>query len=215
MAFKSCRIRKDRRGFTLIELLVAITLLGLVLAIISGGFHLAVKSFKTGEHKAAALERNRSSMKIIISQIQSFMPLTFLEDNGNRSFHFRGGRDSLRIATGYSAWNGGRCTVIVEYRTEKDENGRLRLLSKEFSDVSGAREDLKLFDDLSDLRFEYFRKEAGEEKGQWEEEWQDSTAVPEKIRLSMVLGKDRFSFVIPVRARDALNIRPGVSRLQG
>lgn len=214
MGFDNCGEPKSEAGFTLLELLVSLVLLCLVLIIVSGGFNLAIKSFKTGENKAAALERNRASLRIIISQIQSFTPVTFMEANGNRSFHFRGGSDSLRLATGYSAWSGGRAVIIVEYRTEAAGNS-LQLLAKESSNLMGTREDLRLFENLSYLRFEYFLKQAGEEKGEWVDEWQETISVPEKIRLSIKSGGSGFSFIIPVRAREALNVNPGSATLPG
>lgn len=215
MGYEKSGTAGSEGGFTLLELLVSLVLLCLVLVIISGGFQLAVKSFKTGEKQASVLERNRASLRLIISQIQSFTPVTFMEANGNRSFHFRGGSNSLRLSTGYSAWSGGRAVTIVEYRTETAGNGLLQLLAKESSNLTGDREDLRLFENLSYLRFEYFLRQAGEETGEWIGEWQDTASVPEKIRLSIGSGKNSFSFVIPVRAREALNVNPGSATIPG
>lgn len=217
-----------RGGFTLLELLVAMSLLGIVLAILSGGLQLAVSSLRSGEARAAALERNRGSMRIIMAQLESFLPLTASEDNGSRSFQFRGGSDTLRLASGYSAWGGPRGAVLVEYRSETKGNGRLRLLARESpASIQGAESDMPqggaesvkeagpqgrqymLFDDLAALKFEYFRREPGEEKGEWVEQWQETTSVPEKVRLSVSMGRDSYSFVVPIRTRETPDLGSG------
>ena len=70
-------ILNSRRGFTLLELIISITLLGIIVLVTVGAMRLGSRSVDSGEKRIASLERIKSSLNIIESQIQSEVPLTY------------------------------------------------------------------------------------------------------------------------------------------
>jgi general secretion pathway protein J len=62
-------------GLTLLELIISITIIGIIILIITGAMQLSFRSVESGEKKIEALERMRSSLAVIDSQIQSEIPL--------------------------------------------------------------------------------------------------------------------------------------------
>src|SRR3989337_1653647 len=57
-------------GFTLLDLIISITIIGIMVLIIAGATRLGFRSVDAGEKKIESLERMRSSLSLISSQIQ-------------------------------------------------------------------------------------------------------------------------------------------------
>ena len=197
------RIRKPEKGFTLLELMVSFLIIGILVLIIAGAMRLSLNIVDKGEAKIDSLERTRTSLKIVTSQIQSQFPLAFEED-GEKKFYFQGEGKAMQLATNYSIWGGRRGYVLVKYRVETDERGKEMLTASENIIGMDNIKETTLFKSLDKIYFEYFFKDPTEEKGEWIEQWEDRFKLPEKVRVHLeVKGKD-FSMIIPVRATGAL-----------
>ena len=105
----------QRNGFTLLELLIAMSLLVLIISITMGALTLASRSVAAGERTMEGHERFRTVTAVLDAQIQSHLPLAYEEEDYER-YYFRGTNKTLRLATNYSIWSGGRGYVIVNYR---------------------------------------------------------------------------------------------------
>jgi general secretion pathway protein J len=194
-------LRKDsRHGFTLLELLIAMSLLVLIVSITMGALRLASRSVAAGERRMESQERFRTVTALLDAQIQSQMPLSYGEE-GNKRYYFRGDSKSLRLVTNHSIWAGARGYVIVNYRVAAGDGGKETLYASEQSlGIEGTRE-AGLFLNASEVSFEYYRREANEEAGIWVEQWDDETAMPEKVRLHLGYGTKKFLFQFPLRAK--------------
>jgi hypothetical protein len=146
----------------------------------------------------------RASLNIIDSQIQSYTPLTYEED-AQRRYYFKGGRESMQFSTNFSLWGGEKGYVIATYTVKTGENGKQALYAMEnIVGMEGSRE-TKLLDTFERMYFEYFFKDPTEEKGRWIEQWTDTTIIPEKVRLHFINGMQDMSLIIPFRVQKSMS----------
>lgn len=204
-ALQDTTVRRRRRtafssesGFTLLELIVAFAILGFIVMIVAGAMRLGIHAVDSGEKKIDSLERLRTSLNIVDSQIQSEAPLKF-DDNGENKLYFQGQRDSMQFATNYSIWGGQTGYVVVNYKVESDSGGKQALSASEKVIGIDNERDTTLFSGMDSIYFEYFYKAPTDENGSWVDTWTDDTSVPEKIRLHLVIGQKDFSLIIPMR----------------
>lgn len=190
-------------GLTLLELIISIAILGIIVLIIGGAMQLGFRSVESGEKKIEALERMRSSLTVIDSQVQSEIPLTY-DDEGERKYYFIGDRGFLQFATNYSIWGMGQGYSIATYTVETGENGKQVLYATENTVGIENTRTVRLFDAFDSIYFEFFYKEPTEEEGMWVEEWTDEFNFPEKIKIHLVEGMKDFSMIILLRARGSL-----------
>jgi general secretion pathway protein J len=195
------RVQKSLSGFTLLELMISITMLVIIIVIISAAMRIGFRSVASGEKKVESLERLRTSLSIINAQIQSGLPITFL-DQGATKYYFKGGGKSLQLSTNYSVWGGQRGYVIVTYRVETDQSGKQALYASEHIIGMETSRETKLLEAFNDIHFEYFEKGLTvDEPGKWVQDWTNDAAIPTKIRLHLLSGMKERSMIIPVRAR--------------
>ncbi|MBI5050013.1 MAG: prepilin-type N-terminal cleavage/methylation domain-containing protein [Nitrospirae bacterium] len=189
-----------RAGFTLLELIIAVTIIGIIVLMVMGAMRLGFRSVSSGEKKMESLERMRASLTIIDSQIQSGIPVTYME-NGNLKYYFKGQRGLLQLSTNYSLWDRQRGYVVVTYRVVSDIFGKKSLYASE--NIIGIKDkrEVKLLDGFDEIYFEYFHKDPIDGREAWIEEWRDNLYIPEKVRLHIIDGTKRLSINIPVRAR--------------
>jgi general secretion pathway protein J len=190
-------------AFTLLELTISLVMIGIIVLIILGAMRLGFRSVDSGERRIETLERLRTSMTIVNSQIQSEIPLTW-DDNGEKKFYFSGDRESLQFATNYSIWGGQTGYVVVSYTVEADDDGKYSLAASENIVGTESSRETRLFKGLDSIYFEYFYKDPTEEQGDWVDQWPDGATTPEKVRLQLVHGEKNFSIIIPMRTPGSL-----------
>lgn len=207
----------NNKGFTLLELLISITVLSLVFVIIFGAMWLANRSVDSGEKKINFLERTRASMRIIDSQIQSMLPVSYTVD-AEKKYRFTGEQDTLQFPSNYSVIGRQRGYVMVTYKVTGENSAKTLYLtetqvvgeteeSPEIPDViptSDKDDTLKLFDGFNEISFRFYKKEIDEEEGKWIEKWEDEDSLPEKIQLHISGAKIEDTIVIPVRVAASL-----------
>lgn len=198
-------------GFTLLELVISITIIGIIVLIIAGATRLGFRSVDAGEKKIESLERMRSSLWLIDSQIQSEIPLTF-DEGGSRKFYFKGGRDLLQFATNYSLTGGERGYVLAAYRVVPGDRGKPVLYLTESGIGMTTGTETRLLDVFDEISFEYFYKDPTTEQGSWVQQWTEETAMPEKIRVHFVEGTKDLALIIPMRSRGSLAKRSSVTQ---
>ncbi len=189
---------KGEAGFTLLELILSISILGIMIVILMGALRLGFRSVEAGEKKMESLERIKASFQVIDSQIQSEVPLTY-DENGETRPCFKGSPDSLEFSSNYSIWQGEAGYVVVSYRVSEGGPGKLSLWASEKKVGQEKERELKLFDQMDELGFEYFSQDPTEEKGKWVDEWTEPTLRPEKIKVHLLKGGKPLSLIVPLK----------------
>ncbi len=194
----------SQNGFTLLELTISITMLALIVLVIAGALRLGYRSIESADKKIESAERLRISFHIIDSQIQSYIPLSYI-DNGERKYYFKGTKSSMQFSTNYSVWGGERGYVVTTYDVVPLDNNKYALLVTENTvGIESARQ-TKLLDDYNSISFRYYYKDPTEEHGEWIEEWKDETTVPQKIRIYFSDSTGDNILTVPLRIRTSLN----------
>ncbi len=188
----------SEEGFTLLELLISFAIIGIIVVIIGGAMRLSLHAVNAGEKRIDALERMRTSMTVVESQIQSQIPLTY-DDNGEKRYYFLGNKESLQFSTNYSIWSGQGGYVTIYYEVVSDTTGKKMLKASENIIGTGSSRETMLFNNFDSIYFEYFFKGPTDEKGDWVDTWTDDANIPQKIKLHLVSGQGDFSMIIPVR----------------
>ncbi|MFO0753448.1 MAG: type II secretion system protein [Thermodesulfovibrionales bacterium] len=195
-----------QRGFTLLELLLAVAILGILVVLIAGAMRLGFRSVDSGERKAEALERMRTSLSLLDAQIQSAFALIETgeaAEAGGVRYRFTGEHALLAFPSHYSLWSGPLGRVLVTYRVAPDEKGGQTLSVSENVIGTDTTRETVLLERVREISFEYYFREAAEEKGSWVEQWTDPESLPEKIRVKLVRDAMDLSLIIPVRGRGA------------
>lgn len=187
----------ENGGFTLIELLVSITLIMVLAVIVVAALRLGHRALSSGEKMAEISERMRSSLTIIDAQLQSQFPL-IVGDEKEKKILFAGNRNSLKFSTNYSLWGGRRGYLAVTYEVSQNDLRRKTLLASEGLIGCSVIKNIKLFEDMDDIYFEYYEQPQDEEP-RWVEQWKDGEKGPVKIRLHIVNGQRHEVLLIPVR----------------
>jgi general secretion pathway protein J len=194
-------VNKSHKGFTLLELMISITLIGIVMLIVFGTMRLGYRSIEKAERTMEFLERVRTSLGIIESQLQSQIPLTYEED-GEKKMYFVGRKESIQFSTNHSIWSGQMGYVKVAYNVEQDGLGKLALYATENTiSVQDTRKTM-LLDNLDSVSFKYFYKDPTMEKGEWREEWPEKSTLPEFVTLNISDSSRKFSINLFIRIKN-------------
>jgi general secretion pathway protein J len=195
-------------GFTLLELIISIALIGIIVLIITGAMRLGFRSIDSVERKIESLERIKSTINIIDSQIQSQSPITY-DEEGVRKYYFRGESRFMQFSTNYSIWGGQKGYVIVRYNVETDSLGKQYLAASEnIVGLENTRE-LKLSNAYDSIYFEYFYKDPTEEQGSWVEQLNEDAGIPEEVKVHFVEGMT--DLAIPIQVRVNLPFSTGIA----
>lgn len=191
-------LNSRRAGFTILELTISISLIAIIVLILIGAMRLGTRSIDSGEKRIESLERTRSSLSILDSQIQSQIPLTY-DDEGTKKHFFIGQREFMQFTTNYSIWGGQKGYVIAAYRIDSDKSGKQALYASENVIGLNDNREVKLSNTFDTIYFEYFYKDPTEEEGRWIEQWTDDANIPKKVRIHLIEGTKDLSMIIPMR----------------
>ncbi len=206
------RLVRRAGGFTLLELMLALTILGLMSAVVYSSFRLSLKSYSRSQERLEEEARKRVLGDLIKRQIGSLFPVrptgSFLEPEpegaqAGRSPRalsqfplFYGSPESVTFVTVAPLMlqrNPG--LTVVRYGLSEDEWGGLYLGAMEtryqgfdsfLTMVEVPRgKPLPLVEPVADLQFEYYGYDAEAQDYQWLDVWDGERmqSVPEAIRI--------------------------------
>lgn len=191
----------NSRGFTLLELLISITMLALITAILGGSLRMAYRTLDKGEKKIYCLEQVKASFSLVESQIQSLFPYQYYDEEGQKKIFFTGGKDKIMFSSNYSLWYGTKGNTFVTYNIQTNEKGKQFIEVTERTVGLEAKNEAILFDDCTNINFEYFLKNAFEE-GKWVEEWPaDEKGMPDKVKINIDYGTKKIVLMINLFAK--------------
>lgn len=192
-------MKREVKGFTFIEVMISLVLFSLILLMVLGTFRLSLSSWEKVEKQNDRTLRIRTLQNLMIHQIKSIFPYKVKTEKAEGDYlAFEGKPDSLRFVSNYSIRNKrGEGLVYAVYLWKNREKLELyegRILQKEFFETP-LKEDSLLFtlNGISNLTFEYFKKEEDKEEGMWMREWEGKglDPLPQAIRISFQLEDEK------------------------
>jgi general secretion pathway protein J len=207
---------RNQQGFTLIEVLVAITLLGMIVAMLSGGIRLAAHTWETGAENSEAIQQIELSHQVIRRLLSQAYPLVdpdeipdftgasrpadISEIPNGRPIEFQGGRESMTFAGLMPSHLGGGFHQF-ELRVDNDGGGggggdaSLVLRWRRLSDDDDEIGETILIEQIAAASFTYFGPIEGATATEWQPVWDKRSVLPALVRLAVVfLPGDRRSW---------------------
>ncbi len=188
---------KDR-GFTLIELMVGMTVLGIIVLIIFGVFRLGLSAWDKGEAVQKDDQKNRIIAQLIFRQIKSAFPYRVKTEKAEGDFLvFEGKAQTLKFVSALplkTRYPEGLVYAVYEF--EEGAGGsrvifyERRVVNRNFTDDPPRKEDgVVLWDNISEIHFEYFRGEDREKTrpAEWVDEWsaKEEKQLPLAVRITV------------------------------
>ncbi|HTZ18070.1 MAG TPA: prepilin-type N-terminal cleavage/methylation domain-containing protein [Dissulfurispiraceae bacterium] len=197
---KEKRGRIGQQGFTLLELMISLVLMGLVVLITAGAMRLGFRSAESGQRKIESVERLRTSLNILESQIQSAFIVKKPADADIDFAQLKGDRSSIEFRSLYSWLGGTKGPVFVKYEVkEGPTGGRALYVTENPIFIPEAKKEALLIENARDLFFEYFQKGPTDEKGKWADDWTDKDTVPYRIRITITTDAKVLALILPLR----------------
>ncbi len=186
-------------AFTLVEVMVTLTILGIVVLVTFGVFRMGLSAWEKGESNREGTQTMRIASHRISQQMKSLMPYRVKTEKAEGNFlAFEGRPRSVKFISTLSLRTGrpsGFVYVIYEFQEGGTSGGRLlqyegRVVNKNFMDEEPPENaKVSLFEDLADVRFEYYRAanpEKNQEEG-WLSEWiaKEEKEFPKAMRMTL------------------------------
>lgn len=184
------------RGFTLLELVIAMTLTGMVMVLLYGGFDLGVRSWDSGQARADRLDEVRLSQDFLRRQLRQSTTVFRNDPDLGRVLYFNGEAQRVGWVAPMLQYLGlGGLYYIELDRVGDPDDGQLRLRWFPYNpadviDVLDGDdvEQTVLLEGVTDFRVQYFGPgEQFDDEPEWHEEWQNPQLRPLLVRLSVEL----------------------------
>lgn len=180
--------RRHSSGFTLLEVLVAITLLGLIAALLAEGLRFGTRVWQRGEDQLQGLAGIQSVHGLMRRTLAQAVPLTASDDPDGQVL-FEGTPTYMRFAgpAPSDLLVGG--FYEITFGLSHDEVAqhlvmawRMRVSREDGSGESGGDQVL-LLRDVSDLSFAFFGAGNDDEAPRWHESWAEMPMLPLLVRV--------------------------------
>ncbi len=191
----------DEGGFTLLEMLIAMTLLGLVMAMVFGGLRLGARAWEASDTSATNLARLEAVHGFLRRSLAASATVLASDDKGKRLILFTGESQRLEFATLLPSYLGiggfHRLTLGV---AGEGKDRRLALKSRLYQGMgvgtdggtprAGDGEETVLMEGIAGIELAYFGALEGNSDPGWHRDWREAAALPELIRLRVRLAPD-------------------------
>ena len=189
-------------GFTLLELILSIAILSAVLVTIYSTLSMGSRAWEKGERDIEKVQRMRVVMDLLSREIKTTYPykVTPSELDTHKEFYaFDGKKDSLSFVSCVPLHGGSGKLSWLTFWVEEGQG--LVVVERDAlrSDIFEERENIDkdemvvLDANATDIRFEYYRAEEGdedeaaEEETAWEEKWdaEEEGELPQAVSVSV------------------------------
>jgi general secretion pathway protein J len=193
----------------LLETIVALTLLGLMLAVLSGSIRFAGQSRDSAAAKIDSIDNMRIAQDFLRQTLAQAHPKRWLKAVG-QPFVFRGERDELSMAAPLTARVGVGGLFLLKLSLVDGEKGKGKnlLLSRVFPEPDAqempdfsAGETTVLAENLSELEFAYLGREDDTSDPTWRDDWTIGARMPDavRVRIRPLHGAAWPELVVPLR----------------
>lgn len=191
-------------GFTLLELLIGMTLLGLILALLFGGFRLALHSWDAVETRQQRTTDEHVTLALVRRLIGSVQPLR-LRHQPQQPLTFSGQPDKLVLVAPLAESIGLRVVEIAIVPRQAAGSTSLQLVLREgplryghgqLADMLTETHSRILFDKLQSAEFSFFGGRGPNTSPRWHPDWADTDQFPALVRMQLTTGDgDTFDLV--------------------
>ena len=191
---------RRQRGFTLLEILIAMTLLGLLMAMLFGGLRLGTRAWEASDVRSADLARLEAVQGFIRRALTGAYPLLGTGDgDAKRRIAFTGGAEAVAFTALMPAHFGvgGFYTITLAVEDGVDDKRLVFRRQLYRSGDEGApppppagdeETEKTLLDGISKAEFSYFGAAENDERPSWQDDWRDMKSLPELVRLSVTFA---------------------------
>ncbi len=177
-------LKRDSQGFTLLELIVALTLMGMVLGLVFGGFHLISRNLARGR---AQLERTNEMRAVTSFLRQSLRGQRDVEERGGggRKRAFSGSPHRLRFVAPLFLQQAMSGLYEIRFRWTGD---RLLMDWRPFRPNLENRPPFQhrlVSAQITACSFRYYgRRESGRQAA-WHPSWDRPQRIPQAVRIAL------------------------------
>lgn len=175
-------------GFTLIEMLIGITLLAMLGALIASGTRLGSRSWSSAERRSAGSDDVMLVQSFFRRTIAQTAPAFATEDPRDMTIDFSGGPDTLTLMAPQPGTQSAGLWVqerfyVAQHGGHRDLFVRLR---SDPSLPATAPDSITLLEGVSQVRFAYFGSGGPGAAPTWQDNWINSSRLPDLIRIEIV-----------------------------
>ncbi len=195
--------RRGEAGLSLLELLVAMTLLGLVGAMVAGGVRFGTAVWERSAETGAAAIEGRLVAKLLARSLAEARPLRIRAGRREPPALFEGAPGRVVFAAPLPADAAPPGERLIEIA--RTEGGRLVLrhaaLGERAPDLAGASEET-LMAGVAALGFAYYGADPETGQARWQESWQGRDRLPALVSVRIAReGAPALAVVAAVRQR--------------
>ena len=187
----------DEGGFTLLEMLIAMTLLGLVMAMVFGGLRLGARAWEASDTSATNLARLEAVHGFLRRSLAASATVLASDDKGKRQILFTGDGERLEFATLLPPYLGiggfHRLTLAI---AGEGKDRRLTLKSRLYQGADGGTaeagdgEETVLMEGIAGIALAYFGALDSDSDPGWHRDWREAATLPELIRVRVHFATD-------------------------
>ena len=200
---------QQQNGFTLLELLIAMTLLGMLLVVLYGGFNIGIKSWDKGEAHADKLNEIRIAQEFLRTQLRQSVTVFRTDAVTGRELYFIGESDRIGWVAPMLRYLGMGGLYYLELDHVGDgtvDAGELRIRWYPYSPgnednvIDGDdSEQTVLLAGVTEFEVEYFGADEPGEDPYWTSQWVNLQQRPELIKVNVSLADNAWpELIIPV-----------------
>jgi general secretion pathway protein J len=195
----------SRAGFTLVELTLAITLLGVLAAILYGSFYLGHRAMEKAHARTEQSQRLRAGRELLSGYIRSAYPYRL-----QSGVFFAGDEDRLSFVSSLSVGLGGRGVSLVRVSWSGEGEGSGDLVLEEEMPVrlntdgedAGYTNRIVLRRGVRGFRIGYLEQDSRGSQESWTEQWagEERNGLPRAVRLSYRedTGEEEVQWIFPI-----------------
>ncbi len=180
--------RRGERGFTLIEVLVGLTLLGALVAVLTGALRLGLQGRETVDDRAEWLDEVRVTQTFFLQYIEAARPFSWIRDQ-RTEVAFDGEREAVSFVAAMPGWKNPGGLYLVRIARESYKLVMTRRITSggtDGFDFSADAERTILATGIARLDFAYYGGTPPlEETPRWHDQWRGQAATPRLVRLDL------------------------------
>ena len=182
-------------GFTLVEILVALTLLGMLVAMLAGGLRLGLRVWESGNRHSETVAEVGAVHDFVRRQIEQAYPYYVAKD---RRVEFEGDGNAVGFVAALPAYLGPGGLHAVRLFVARDGASRHLMFGRVLfhPDVPPEAKEPELggetvlLENIETVKFRYYGADEPRAPSKWRDEWKNQDRLPELVSVAVEFGAD-------------------------